>query len=100
MNEELKTYLRDNEYYIPCRLQYLAFKCPLVTWEEAMKLYQLSVEEVKIFLDVKYICDAPFGIGFSSVKDNFTKKIRALQAVREQKKKKEENNYYELRKEL
>ena len=81
-NEEYRAWAIEHEYEISHRLDYLASKCPHVSWNEAQKLWQLAVEKAKIFLSVEYICDASWGRGIAMVKDIFTEDIFALEQRR------------------
>lgn len=89
MNENLKEWIIGHEYEIPRKLFHLAWKVPHVTWLEATKLYQLSVEETKIYFNVKHICDIPWGKGLYMAKQSFENKLLSLEAKRV----KEEENY-------
>ena len=78
-NEAYREWAIEHEYEIPRQVNYLATKCPHVSWEEAQKLYQLAVEKTKIFLKVQHICDATFGRGISMVRKIFTEDITSLE---------------------
>ena len=78
-NEAYREWAIEHEYEISRQVNYLATKCPHVSWEEAQKLYQLAVEKAKIFLKVPHICDATFGRGLFMVKKIFTEDITSLE---------------------
>ena len=78
MTIEKRNALIINEYRIPRGAEIFASKYATVTWEEALKLYQLSVDEAKVYLAVEHICDAPFGKGFALARDMFIKKLSIL----------------------
>ena len=78
MSIEKRNILIINEYRIPRSAEIFASKYTTITWEEALKLYQLSVDEAKVYLAVEHICDAPYGKGFALVKDMFIKKLSIL----------------------
>ena len=82
MNEEMRIWFIEHENEIPRRLLSLAWRAPTVTWLEAIKLYQLTVEEAKIFFNVEHIIDAPFGRARVWVNTHFTDKILATHAKR------------------
>ena len=84
-NEAYREWAIEHEYEIPHQVNYLAAKCPHVTWEEAQKLYQLAVEKAKIFLKVPHICDATFGRGLVTVRNIFAEDIKNLECLRVEK---------------
>ena len=78
-NKAYREWAIEHEYEISHQVNYLAAKCPHVSWGEAQKLYQLAVEKAKIFLKVPHICDATFGRGISMVREIFTEDITSLE---------------------
>lgn len=82
MNEVYREWAIEHEYRIPSQMNYLAAKCPHVTWDEAQKLYQLAVEQTKIVLNVEHIIDAPFGRGLVTVRNIFSESMRGLERFR------------------
>lgn len=91
-NEAYRERAIEHEYEISRQVNYLAAKCPHVTWEEAQKLYQLAVEKTKIFLKVPHICDATFGRGFMTVRNIFAEDIKNLECFRVEKEQKTFDN--------
>lgn len=64
MAPEMKEWLVENQYRLPSRLNYLAFRYPAITWEQAQKFYALCVEEVIISNNAKNLYDSEAGLGF------------------------------------
>lgn len=76
-----KEWADAHEYEIPQKLNYLASRYNLVTWEEAQRLYYFAVEEIKMWHGIKHLSDKPFIR--ASLRGKFEGKLKSLQNHKE-----------------
>ncbi len=84
MGKEIQEYLIEHQYDIPRKLEPLASNYPLVSWNEAHKLYALSVNEVLVLYHAKHLYDTPlsYGRGLGAVRVIFEEKLVKLSKIR------------------
>ena len=72
-----------HQYELPRRLHSYAKYYPNVSFNQALKLYKLAVEETIIIFNVKHLFDTPlsFGRGLIYAKDKWLQKMRQAEEI-------------------
>lgn len=77
MDKELLAYFIEHQFELPKKLYYYAERFPNVTFNQALKLYELAVKEVIITFNAKHLFDTPlsFGKGLFYAKKEWLRKM-------------------------
>ena len=74
--EQYRELTMYSQYQIPRKLFYLAERFPHVTFVNAIKLYELAVEEIRIIYNIENsVTDLPFGQGLELARDKWLEKM-------------------------
>lgn len=83
MNESTYEYCVAHQYELSRRLYSFAKNFPHVTFYQALRLYELSVEEVIITYNAENLYDGPLGFGRGLVlaKNEWLKKMERIEEI-------------------
>ena len=83
MNESTYEYCVVHQYELPRRLYSFAKRFRHVTFYQALRLYELSVEEVITTYNVENLYDGPLGFGRGLVlaKNEWLKKMERIEEI-------------------
>ena len=83
MNKEMLDVLIENQYHLPLRLQSYANRFPNVTFNQALRLYEISVEEVLVTYKAKHLFDdlLSFGRGLCYARSKWLEKMELAEKV-------------------
>ena len=73
----------EHQYELPRRLQYYAKYYPNVSFNQALKLYELAVEEIIVIFNAEHLFDTPlsFGRGLVYAKDKWLQKMQQAEEI-------------------
>ena len=76
-------YCIKHQYELPRRLQYYAKYYPNVSFNQALKLYELAVEEIIVIFNAEHLFDTPlsFGRGLVYAKDKWLQKMQQAEEI-------------------
>ena len=72
-----------NQYELPGRLHLYAKYYPNVSFNQALKLYELAVEEIIVIFNAKHLFDTPlsYGRGLVYAKDKWLQKMQQAEEI-------------------
>ena len=76
-------YLIEHQYELPRKLQCYAKYYPNVSFNQALKLYELAVEEIIVIFNAKHLFDTPlsYGRGLAYAKDKWLQKMQQAEEI-------------------
>ncbi len=80
---DLTSWCIAGQYELPRRLHVYAKYYPNVSFNQALKLYELAVEETIVIFNAKHLFDAPlsFGRGLVYAKDKWLQKMQQAEEI-------------------
>lgn len=82
----MRAWMKQNQFKIPTRLNFLSDFYPLVPWSQATQLWRISVEEVLCIYNIETLFDLSFGQAMVFAKNSFEKRLEKAQDVITKKK--------------
>lgn len=83
--EEFREWSKENQYYIPRKLEYIADCYPTLPWKKAKKMYEIAVKATLSIFSVDNIIEIPFGKGYSYARELWEEMITHYIKERESK---------------
>lgn len=75
-HENFKEYMKERQFDIPHKLNYLSKIYPNITWNNARRIYREVVENILSDENIEVITDMPLGKGFLVAERMFEIKLK------------------------
>ena len=83
LHSDMMSWCIEHQYELPRRLYSYAKYYPNVSFSQALKLYELAVEEIIVIFNAKHLFDTPlsFGRGLAYARDKWLQKMQQAEEI-------------------